>query len=80
MSLEESYFLDDESDNDGSDSGSSGTFNFPFCFYDSVGHVSGLGYGGFVPIGVKSKCDVVRFFVFVPIGVESKCGKLIGMF
>ena len=61
MSLDGSDFLDDESDNDGSDSGSSGTFNFTLCFYDSVGRVGGVGYGIFVPIGFKSKCDVVTF-------------------
>ena len=53
--------LDDEYGNDGSDSGSYGTFNFPFCFDDFVDHVSGVSYGIFVPIGFKSKCDVVTF-------------------
>ena len=64
VSLEESYLLDDEYDNDGSDSGSSGTFNFSFCFDDSVGHVSGVGYGVFFPIGFKSKCDVFTLLHF----------------
>ena len=34
----------------------------------------------FVPILVKSKCDVVTFVVFVPIWVESKGGWLIKCF
>ena len=45
LSLDESDFLDDESDNDGSDSGSSGMCAFPFRFGDSVGCVSGVGSG-----------------------------------
>ena len=40
-----SYYLDDESDNDGSDSGSSDTCYFPLCFDNYVGHVIGLGSG-----------------------------------
>ena len=43
MSLEKSYSLDDESDNNWSDSGSSGTCSFPFCFGNSVGRGSSLG-------------------------------------
>ena len=74
MSLEESDFLYDKSDDDGSDSGSSGTCTFPLRFEKSVVRVSALGSGVFVPIGVKSKCEVVTFVVFVPIGVDSKGG------
>ena len=48
------YSLDDESDNDGSESRSSGTCAFPFCFEESVdrvdnsvGHIRGVGFGVF---------------------------------
>ena len=37
-----------------------------------VGRFSGLGYGVFVPIGVKSKYGVFVFVVFMPIVVKSK--------
>ena len=47
---------------------------FPCVFDGSVGRVSGLGCGVFVPTGVNSKCNNFVFVVFVPIGVESKCG------
>ena len=36
-------FFGDKSDNDGSGSGSSGICAFPFCYGNSVGHVSGIG-------------------------------------
>ena len=75
--------LDDESDDDGSDSGSSGTYYFcafSLRFDDYVGSVSGLGSGIFVPTGFDSKCYIFEFVVFVPIGVESKVGRLIEMF
>ena len=55
LSSDESDLLDDESDNDGSDSGSSGAFSFPLRFDNSVGRVISLGYGIFVTIGVESK-------------------------
>ena len=45
MSLEKLYFLDDESDDDGSDSGSSGVCDFPLHFEIPVGCVIGLGSG-----------------------------------
>ena len=67
LSSDELYLLVYESENYGSDSGSSGTCNFPFCFEDSVGRVSGVGSGFFVPMLVESKCVVVTFVVFVPI-------------
>ena len=47
MVLDEIYSLDDECDNDGSDSGSSGMCAFIFRFDDSVGRVSGVGSGVF---------------------------------
>ena len=83
LSSDEAYSLNDESDDDGSDSGSSGTYSFcafSLRFDDSVGSVCGLGFGVFVPTGVKSKCDIFAFVVFVPIGVEPKGGQLIEMF
>ena len=47
LSLEESDSINDESDDDRSDSGSSITCAFTFCFDDSVGHVCGADYGIF---------------------------------
>ena len=83
LSSDKSYSLDDESAYDGSDSGSSGTYYFPtfaLRFDDFVGCVSGLGYGIFVPTGVKSKCGILDFGLFVPKGVKSKGSQLIEMF
>ena len=80
LSSDEPDSLDGESDNDGYDSESSGTWYFPLRFDDFVGCVIGLGCGVFVPIGVKSKCDVFAFVVFVPILVDYKVGCLIWMF
>ena len=83
LSLDESGFLDDESDYDDSDSSYSGTYYF-LAFYmhfdDSVGSISVLGLGIFVPTGVKSKDDICVFYVFVPIRVKSKGGRLIKCF
>ena len=45
LSLDESDSLYDESDDDGSDSGSSGTCYFLLCFDNSAGCVSGLVSG-----------------------------------
>ena len=57
LSSDKSDSLNDESDDDGSDSGSAGTCTFPFRFddslgrvYNSVGRVSGVGSGVFAPI------------------------------
>ena len=80
---DELKFLNDESDNDGYDSGFSGTyyfFDFSLNFDDSVGHVSGLWSGVFIPTGVDSKYDIFAFLVFVLIGVKFKGGQLIRMF
>ena len=77
MSSDESDLIDDDSDYDGSDSGSSGTYyfcTFSFCFEDSVGSVSSLGSGVFAPIGVEPEGDIFVFDVFVPIGVEYTVG------
>ena len=77
--------LDDESDNDGSDSRSAGTCAFPFhfkesvrsvdnsigCDDNSVGCVRSVGSGFFVLIEMKSIGDVVKLVVFLPIGAKS---------
>ena len=83
MSSYQSDSFDDESDGDGSDSGSSGTYSFcafSLRFDDSVGSVNGLGSGIFLPTGVNSKSDIFAFYVFVPTGVEYRGGRLIEMF
>ena len=67
-----------ESDNDGSGSGSPG--KSVGSAVESVGGVSGVGFGVFVLTGIKSIGDVVLLVVFVPRGVESKRGRLIGSF
>ena len=79
MSFEEFYIFNDESDNDGSGSGSPGTCAFPFCFGKSVdsvgksiGRVHGVGFRVFVPTGFKLIGDVVTLFVFLLRGVEYK--------
>ena len=81
MSFKELDFFDDESDNDGSGSGSPGTPAFPFCSYkyvgsigESVGSVSGIGSGNFVPNGIESLGDVVPLVLFIPRGVKYKRG------
>ena len=58
LSSNESDLLDNEYDNDGYGSGSSGTCFFKLNFDNNVGPVSGLGSDIFVPTGVDSKCDV----------------------
>ena len=58
LSSEESDSLDYESDDDASESRSTGMCTFPFRFENSVGRVCGMGPGFFVPIGIDSKCDV----------------------
>ena len=82
LSSDESDPINDESDDDGSDSGSSGTYYFPnfLVVYGSVGSVNGLGSGIFAPTGVESKCLIFVFIVFVPTGVKSKSGRLVKMF
>ena len=80
LSSDKSDSLDYKYDDDGYDSESSGTCVFPLYFDEYVGHVSDLESGGFVPIGVNSKYDIVTFVVFVPIGVKSKGGPFIKIF
>ena len=83
LSSEECNFPHDESDDDGSESGSYGTYyfrDFYLRFEDYVVSVSGLGSGAFAQTGVESKFDIFAFDVFVPTGVEYKGGRLIEMF
>ena len=47
LSSDESDSLGDESDDDGSESGSAGMCTFPFCYEDSVGCVRGVVLGIF---------------------------------
>ena len=79
--FDQSDFLEDESNNEGSDSGSAGTYDFLFSFYDffgrvgeSVGCVSGVGSDVFSPTRIKSIGDVLLEVVFLPKGVNSKGG------
>ena len=86
LSAGKSDSLDDEYDNDGSESRPAGKCAFPFRFEesvvrvgDSVGRVeysvdcvSGIGSGIFVLTEIKSIGDVVLLIVFLPEGVESK--------
>ena len=67
MSFEELDFFD-ESENDGSGSGSPGK---------SVGSADDVDLGNFVPTGIESLGDVVPLVMFVPRGVEYKGGRLI---
>ena len=71
------FFFGDESKNDGSGFGSSGTCDFSFYSENSVGSVSGIGSDVFVPTGIESMGDFVPLVLFVPIEVESKVGQLI---
>ena len=94
LSVDESDSLDDESDDDGSESRSIGTCAFTFRFEYSIGRVDksvgrvdnsngrvrGVGSGVFVPIGIESIGGVVLSVVFVPIGVEFKGGQFIEIF
>ena len=66
ISVEKLYIFDDEFEYDGSGSGSPSTCDFPFCYGNSVGCVSGVGSGVFVPTGIDSIGDVVPLVVFVP--------------
>ena len=87
VSSNELYSFNDESDDNGSNSGSAGTCDFPFRFNESVGRVgeyvgrgSGVGYSVFVLTGIKSIGDVFLLVLLVPKGVESKSGRLIEIF
>ena len=80
LSSDKSDLIDDESEDDGPDYGSSGTYIFKYVslrFDNYVGSASGLGSGVFISTGVDTKCDIFAFDVFLPISVESKVGRLI---
>ena len=80
LSFDKLDLFNDESDDDGSGSGSPGTCVFPFCSGKYVGGVSGVGSIIFVPTGIESIGDVVPLVVLVLRGVESKGGGLIELF
>ena len=80
ISFDDLYLFNDESNNDGSRSGSPGTCDFPFCSYNSVDCASDVGSGVFVSTGIESIGDVVPIAVFLPRRVGSKCGQLVGLF
>ena len=65
LSSDESDSLDDESDDDGSESGSASMCTFHFFYEDSVGRVRGVGFGVFFN-RYKSNCDVIPLVVFIP--------------
>ena len=76
MSFDELYLFN-KSDNDGSGSGSPGK---PIGIADeSVGSVSGVGFGNFVPTGIESLGEVFQLVLFVPRGVKSKGDQLLGV-
>ena len=79
MSSDESDSINDDYEDDGYDSRSSGICAFPSSFEYSIGWVSGVGSGVFVTMVVDSKCDVVTFVVFFPIGGYSKDSRLVEM-
>ena len=80
LSFYKSYTLDDDTNNDESDSSSAGTWYFPFRFDesvdhvgdsvgrvdDSVGHVHGVGSEVFVLTGIMSIRETVILVMFVP--------------
>ena len=79
LSFDELDFFDDESDNDGSGSGSPGTCASLFCSGKSIGSVGesvgrfcGVYSGVFVLTGIKSIRDIVLLVLFVPKGVDPK--------
>ena len=83
VSFKELYFFDDEYENYGSVSGYPGTFNFPCCsgnsigsIGESVGSVSGVGSGDFVPNGIEALGDIVPLVVFFspcrPLGTRDR--------
>ena len=75
MLLEKSYFLYDESNELGFDSGFSVTYSFPGFYLLVEESVIGiLGSEMFAEIGVASIDGVSAFDVFIPTGVELKVG------
>ena len=87
VSFDKLYLFDDEFDNDGYVSGSPGTFAFPFSSNksvgsagESVGNVSGIGFGDFFLTGIESLGDIFSLVIFVPRVVDSKGVQLIESF
>ena len=94
ISFDKSDFIDYESDDDGSESGSAGMCAFPFRFDEyvgrvvdsvglvdySVGRVCGVGSGIFVQKGIESIGDIFLLVVSLPKGVDSKVSQLIDIF
>ena len=77
LSLDKSDSINDDSEKDRSDSGSSGMHyftTFSLHFDDTVGRVSGLRSEIVLLTGVNSKCDIFAFFLFASTGVEPKGG------
>ena len=86
MSLNELYFFDNESNKHGSGSSSPGTFAFQYCSEksvssagESIGSVSSICSGNFVPIEIDSIGNFVPLIVLLPRGVDSKGGRLVGV-
>ena len=67
LSFDGLYLFNDDSDDDGSGSRSPGMCALPFFSGNSVGCVSGVGSGIFVPTGIESIGDVIPLVTFVPI-------------
>ena len=81
LSLNKSYSLNNESDELGSDSGSSGTYYF--CAFSLIFDefvVSVLGSDVFSPIGFVSKDGIFLSKTFVPKRVKSKGGQILALF
>ena len=81
LSFNELDLFYDESDDDGSDSGSPGTCPFPFfsgkyvgSVSSAVGSVSCVGYEVFVLTGIESIGYIVPLVMSLPKGVNSKGG------
>ena len=73
LSFDKLYLFDDESDDNGSGTGSPDTCAFPFCSVksvgsvgESVGNICGVGSGVFVSTEIKSIGEVVKLVMFVP--------------
>ena len=77
LSSDESYLLDDESDEVGYDFKSFGTYffcNFTLCFDNSFDSVCVLWSDVFAPTGADLKRDIFASGISVPTGVDYKYG------
>ena len=74
LSFDGLYLFDDESDDDGSGSGSPGTCNFTFCSGNSVGSVSCVGSGVFFGLELSL---LVTFFCWLRSYKEDLSPKLV---